>query len=150
MTDGQLLFKPETQYDIKVANGVISIDYSDIELPNKINKMYEDVQKALNKTDKEVRKLESQGITGEEVFLAQYKGIKDVFKAIDRLFGEGSADLIFPIKSLGAITMFLEMLPNELEKAQKKANKFMDKVTSNEYRDNYAPIKGDNEEIEEL
>ena len=133
MTDGKLIFKSETQYDIEVAGGIISFDTSDIDLSDKVKTMIKAYEGAL-------KKFEGVSLEDEETTLkALDEFFNEVYGGIDALFGEGASKKIFPIRLMSTLEPFFEGLAEELEKAGVKQLEYLKKRTSPEYRQKYAP-----------
>lgn len=133
MSDGKLIFKSETQYDIEVAGGIISFDTSDIDLPKKVQNMIDAYKSALEK-------FETVDLDDEEATMkALDEFFNEVYAGIDGLFGEGASEKIFPLRLMSTLEPFLEGVANELEKAGVKQAEYLKKRTSPEYRQKYAP-----------
>lgn len=122
-----------TLHEIEVFNGSIYIDGTDIELDSKLKKMESKVKQAQAMLDR------SNANNEEEQLQALKQFIYEAIDAIELLFGVGSADKIFPIKSYSAVMMFLEALPQELTKLGVKTEQFYKERTSPEKRAKYEP-----------
>jgi hypothetical protein len=118
----------QSLYEIKVANGSIFIDATDVEFKDKLEALRTEYKKAEEYLNGTEPKDDNEGVEIMKKFVYQ------TIAALEKLFGEGSGEKIFPIKSIGSVISFMEELPRELEQAGVKAQRFVDKRTSPNYR----------------
>lgn len=133
-----------TLHEIEVFNGSIFIDGTDIELDSKLKKMESKIKQA------EVMLQRANSNNEEEEIQALKTFIYEAIGAIEILFGDGSAEKIFPIKSYSAVMMFLEALPEELSKLGVKTEQFYKERTTPEARAKYAPKEQKDDSHREL
>lgn len=106
----------ETTIKIKTINGYIYLDTTDVELPKKADKALAIINKAeqeFNSNSAVARNQKSE----EKMLDSMIKFIDRVYEAINILFGKGATDMLFRVKSIAGVEMFLEKLPEILEEA---------------------------------
>lgn len=149
----QLFIKSETELEIEVNDGFIYIDSADLELPKKIDNLYE----TFNKGHKEllakevlIKKEQDDKIKQDKMISATIDFVDSVYKAINELFGKGASKRIFRSKTIAGIETFLGALPPYLEELKIKTERYYEDRTSQEAKDKYAPRNEVEEEIEEV
>lgn len=149
----QLFIKNETELEIEVNDGFIYIDSADLELPKKIDNLYE----TFNKGHKEllakevlIKKEQDEKIKQDKMIDATIDFVDSVYKAINELFGKGASKKIFRNKTINGIEAFLEALPPHFEELKIKTERYYEDRTSQEVKDKYAPINEQSDEIEEV
>ena len=141
-----------TSFEIECNFGSIYIDTTDIELPLKVENMYDTAKKGQEKYDKRQRELKALKISEDEkdkeTIKAQIEYINTTYKAIEKLFGEGATDKVFRVKSITALEMFLDDIAPLLEKfntiSQERLN---ERVKASKY-EQVKPLDNDIEELE--
>lgn len=136
MANGKLFIQNEAEYVIEVNHGTISIDLTDMALPNRLKAMYDKYNKGVenfaNKT-KSIDNLDDEqeneiGLTErkEAMIDSTLELIVTTYEAIDELFGEGASDKIFGnSKNITGLETFMELLPEQLEGAGLKSEEYL-------------------------
>lgn len=138
-----LIIQSETELEIEVIGGFIYLDGTDVEMPRKVDKMYEtydEAKRALEQKELTIKKSSNdEKVKNEMTIDATVDFMESVYNAINKLFGKGACNKIFRSKSISAMENFLEQLPAILESLQVTTGAYLDKRL-NKDKEQYAPI----------
>ena len=149
-----LIIQSETELEIEVIGGFIYLDGTDVEMPRKVDKMYEtydEAKRALEQKELTIKKSSNdEKVKNEMTIDATVDFMESVYNAINKLFGKGACAKIFRSKSISAMENFLEQLPAILESLQVTTGAYLDKRL-NKDKEQYAPITDTvSDEIEDI
>ncbi|WP_300733622.1 hypothetical protein [Pseudomonas sp.] len=142
-----------TSFEIEVINGSIYIDTTDIELPVKVERMFntiDEAQKKMEKEEKVIKALKLDKAEADERLLdVMIDFINSTYESIDHLFGKGSTDKIFRVKSITGVFEFLEGLEPLLKEFKVISDKNLEErlIAS---KGKYKPVEVDTSGIEEI
>jgi len=112
MSRFDLTQETQTSIEIKVLGGYIYIDGTDIELPRKFANLMKEVEEGEKRMKQEELLLKKKNLSEnkhqEALIDIMLKFINQTYKGINALFGEGSTDKIFRVKSLASLRHFIE------------------------------------------
>ena len=149
-----LIIQSETELEIQVIGGFIYLDGTDVEIPRKVDKMYEtydNARRTLEQKELSINKSNNdEKVKNEMTIDATIDFMEETYNAINKLFGKGACNKIFRSKSISAMENFLEQLPNVLEDLKVTTGAYLDKRL-NKDKEQYAPITDIvNDEIEDI
>lgn len=143
----------ETSFEIEVLLGSIYIDSSDVELPSKVEKMYNTFDKGIKEIEQKEFLLNKKNLDekqkNQEKLKIMLEFVDMAYKSINSLFGEGATDKIFRVKSIVAIETFLDNLIPIFQELEVLSDDIM-AARIEKSKCKYKPLEVNTSEIEEL
>ena len=155
MSRFDLTQETQTSIEIKVLGGYIYIDGTDIELPRKFANLMKEVEEGEKRMKQEELLLKKKNLSEnkhqEALIDIMLKFINQTYKGINALFGEGSTDKIFRVKSLASLRHFIENITPIFEELSLDTQSYYDDYIK-EAKDSgkYAPLDAPQDEIKDL
>lgn len=146
MSKIKLNIESKSLIEIEAPFGSIFINATDVELPKKVDKMFDLYNEGISNIKAKEVIAKKKGEYKDEDMIADMKEfIETIYQAINAVFGKGATKKIFQYKSLDTLESFLEQMPMILEQAGVKTKEYVDERLKS--RSKYAPtqIEGDSD-----
>lgn len=141
----------QTEYEIKVKYGILYIDTTDIELPKKYQQMLNIVTKAEERMSQQELILKNKKLEkekhDEQLVEIMIDFVNAVYEAINALFGEGSTDKIFRVKSLSAIQEFIQGVTEVFEEIGVDSQSYYERIAE---ENKFEPTERQDDKVKEL